>query len=135
MAVKFKRQRIKRKHINVIPLINVIFLLLIFFIVTGTQQEEEPQEIAAPYAESGKEIGELPIKLVLTLDGLVILNNIPITPRKLYKELRSLLEGRKENTSMIVMADAKLDAAKLLHVIADIERAGVSDVSLVTKGL
>ena len=135
MAVKFKRHKTKQQYINIIPLINVIFLLLIFFIVTGTQQEEEPQEIAAPYAETGKEIGELPIKLVLTLDGLVILNDIPIKPSKLYKELIGLLERRKDNTSMIVMADAKLDAAKLLHVIADIERAGVSDVSLVTKGL
>lgn len=136
MALQFERRSKKPTSINVIPMINVIFMLLIFFIITGHYQSEEVMDISAPFAESGKDIGEQEIKLVLTNDGMVILNDIPIPPNKIYKELSNLLQ-KHDNTpsNMIIMADAGLQAEDLLAALDDVQRAGVSEISLVTKGI
>lgn len=137
MPVSFKRATHKRMHVNMIPLINVIFLMLVFFIITGTYQDDAPDEVDVPIAKSGKDIGEQPLRLILTTDGLAMLNDIPITPKKIYSEISSLLKENKtlNPQNIIITADAQLPAKDLLHVIADVKRAGIQEVSLVTKGL
>ena len=46
-----KRKR-ERRDINLVPLINIIFLLLIFFIVAGTIKKPTPAPVEMPVATS-----------------------------------------------------------------------------------
>lgn len=133
--MNFKRSIRNHKQVSIIPLINVIFLLLIFFIVTGTNQEENPPEVTLPIAKSAKDIGDQPLKLMVTDDGLVLLNEVFIPPSKITKEVASLIENKKEDRSIIIMADANMPAKRLLAIMADVQQAGITDISLVTTGL
>ena len=53
---KFKRPNKTLEMVNLIPMINLIFLLLIFFLLTGVVSRKDSNEITRPESEFGKEV-------------------------------------------------------------------------------
>ena len=53
---KFKRHNKPLEMVNLIPMINLIFLLLIFFLLTGVVSKKDSNEISRPESEFGKEV-------------------------------------------------------------------------------
>ena len=53
---KFKRPNKTLEMVNLIPMINLIFLLLIFFLLTGVVSKKDTNEISRPVSEFGKEV-------------------------------------------------------------------------------
>ena len=53
---KFKRPNKTLEMVNLIPMINLIFLLLIFFLLTGVVSKKDSNEISRPESEFGKEV-------------------------------------------------------------------------------
>lgn len=113
---------------NVVPLINVVFLLLIFFMLTATLRPAEPVEVMLPSAEAStpRDEDERPVLALddagrLALDGrmvdLAALSALPM-------ETGPRLELR---------ADARVPARVLLPVLEALGRAGVTDVEVVTR--
>ena len=65
--------------IDLIPMINLIFLLLIFFMLTGVIKKKEILDIKRAESSHGIESKSLKDELLLSLnqDGKIYLNNIP----------------------------------------------------------
>ena len=53
---KLKRPNKTLEMVNLIPMINLIFLLLIFFLLTGVVSKKDSNEISRPESEFGKEV-------------------------------------------------------------------------------
>ena len=53
---KSKRPNKPLEMVNLIPMINLIFLLLIFFLLTGVVSKKDTNEISRPVSEFGKEV-------------------------------------------------------------------------------
>ena len=53
---KFKRRNKPLEMVNLIPMINLIFLLLIFFLLTGVVSKKDSNDISRPESEFGKEV-------------------------------------------------------------------------------
>ena len=53
---KFKRPNKTLEMVNLIPMINLIFLLLIFFLLTGVVSKKDSNEISRPESEFGNEV-------------------------------------------------------------------------------
>ncbi len=52
---KFKRHNKPLEMVNLIPMINLIFLLLIFFLLTGVISKKDSNDISRPESEFGRE--------------------------------------------------------------------------------
>ncbi len=80
--------------INLIPMINLIFLLLIFFLLTGVIQKKDEVEITIPESFFGKKKIELKETLTVRKDGSFIWNN-----REVEKEdILNILENDSKIT-------------------------------------
>ena len=53
---KFKRHNKPLEMVNLIPMINLIFLLLIFFLLTGVISKKDSNDINRPESEFGSEV-------------------------------------------------------------------------------
>ena len=53
---RFKRRNKPLELVNLIPMINLIFLLLIFFLLTGVISKKDSNDISRPESVYGKEV-------------------------------------------------------------------------------
>ena len=110
---------------NVVPLINVVFLLLIFFMLTATLRPPESIEVELPAlaATARTEPEEWPVVL-LGADGRLALDGEPL----------ETLAGSSPAERIELRADARVPARILLPLLEQLEHAGVREVEVVTVG-
>ena len=63
--------------VNLIPMINIIFLLLIFFLLTGVIQKKDESKISLPESFFGKKKVNEKKELTISSDGKILFNNSP----------------------------------------------------------
>ena len=132
--MQIERAKQLSREINMIPLINLVFLLLIFFLVAGSIEKFDIIALEVPVADSGKVLDEGHIVIVLGRYDEVILNDELVAKT----DLKSLVaEQLKNNPRKIITlkADARLDAKKMIEVMNMLREAGGQNLSLVTQSL
>ena len=76
-----KKRNIKKINfgdsINLIPMINIIFLLLIFFLLTGVIQKKDESNISLPESFFGKKKVIVKKELTISSDGKILFKNSP----------------------------------------------------------
>jgi biopolymer transport protein ExbD len=112
---------------NVIPMINVIFLLLLYFMIAGNLQPD--YDVTPPTstneAEPAKQIPTLSVKK----DGSMRFENRPVTWDQLKLEL-SKITGHER---LKIHADAKVEALTISEIMKASSEAGVLQFVLVTQ--
>lgn len=98
---------------NLIPLINIVFLLLIFFMVAGQIQPQPDEHIDVPEATQEGETVPLSLFVSLDADGNLSWANETITPDTLAERLQH--ETLQE---IAIVADKRTTAAQLETVLA-----------------
>ncbi len=76
--IRKKRNKNKKNlgdSVNLIPMINIIFLLLIFFLLTGVIQKKDESGITLPESFFGKKKVNLKKELTVDSDGKIIFEN------------------------------------------------------------
>ena len=63
--------------VNLIPMINIIFLLLIFFLLTGVIQKKDETKISLPESFFGKKKVNEKKELTISSDGKILFKNSP----------------------------------------------------------
>lgn len=128
-----RRQR-RRSEINLVPLINVIFLLLIFFMIGGQVGGDTVTQVTLPVAESSDAVQAEPMDVMLTKEDIIVLNGAPVPDDMLAKELKRLFAQYNNGLQpVIVKADARQSAKKMLLLVRMLGEAGFTNISLVTK--
>jgi len=76
-----KKRNIKKINfgdsVNLIPMINIIFLLLIFFLLTGVIQKKDESNISLPESFFGKKKVIVKKELTISSDGKILFKNSP----------------------------------------------------------
>jgi len=76
-----KKRNIKKINfgdsVNLIPMINIIFLLLIFFLLTGVIQKKDESNISLPESFFGKKKVNEKKELTISSDGEILFDNSP----------------------------------------------------------
>ena len=76
-----KKRNIKKINfgdsVNLIPMINIIFLLLIFFLLTGVIQKKDESNISLPESFFGKKKVNEKKELTISSDGKILFKNSP----------------------------------------------------------
>ncbi len=96
--------------INLIPMINLIFLLLIFFLLTGVIQKKDEIEVTIPESFFGKKKIELKETLTVRKDGSFLWNN-----REVEKEY--ILNILENDSKIIINIDEEASIKKFNELI------------------
>ena len=111
---------------NIVPMINVVFLLLIFFLMTAQIAPPEPIEITPPLAELTDPI-EGDLTLFLGPDGALAYEGA-----RGEAALNALLSRGGANVSLVIKADAQVDANVVARLLPRLAASGFANIQLVT---
>tara|TARA_R110002167_G_scaffold30450_4_gene100845 strand:+ start:3391 stop:3816 length:426 start_codon:yes stop_codon:yes gene_type:complete len=120
---------------NLIPLINVVFLMLIFFMVAGVIRESDGADIHHPASLSTKALAQEIVTLVVNKDESIVLDDMLLNHETLTTQL---LQMRKEKQNiadlyLVLRVDNSLPAKGLHKVLKSIREAGLLKVQLLTE--
>ncbi len=114
---------------NVLPLINIVFLLLIFFMVAGALHARPPFDATPPGTEHADDSQPGNAILAVSADGDLALGGKPIEAAALPD---ALARRDSEDEPLQVQAHRDLRATTLQDLLSDLRRAGVAEVHLLT---
>jgi biopolymer transport protein ExbD len=128
--VKIKIQKRRGARIEMLPLIDIVFLLLVFFIYAMLSMAvHRALPIALPTSETA-EIDNLPqIAISVTVDGAIFIDKELVEMRYLTEVLENKTEVEKKK-GVQVFADRLVEYQRLFMVLDSIKNAGISNISL-----
>ena len=128
MRIKAKK-KIMNNEDNLLPLVNIIFLLLIFFMLAGViakQKELHNVNLASATIEEYNEDNKN--TLFINVDGSLSLNDQPITESTLQAQLVSL-----KTEDIIIAADGSLDSSSLNKILLILSASQIKNVTLLSN--
>ena len=108
---------------NIVPMINVVFLLLVFFVMTAQIAPPDPFDIAPPEAGDAPP-PDAPDILFVAADGQLARAGLTGD---------AALDGIAPGQALTLRADRALPAGELARLLGRLAALGVADVALVTQ--
>ncbi len=127
----FKGRARIHSHLDIAPLIDIVFLLLVFFMLTSTFVTPEAIELELPESSSAQSSEITPITVALNQAGELSLNGTRIPLEQLQSALLPLIADNKE-TPITLKSDAQTQVQQLLEVMDKIRQAGATNIALAT---
>ncbi len=118
-------------HLDIAPLIDIVFLLLVFFMLTSTFLVPEAIELELPESSSAEPVETTPVTVSLDDQGRLALNGEPIERERLRPALEALLK-RDADAPVTLKSDARTELQELLEIMDEIRAAGGDSVALAT---
>ena len=128
MRIKTKKTVLNNED-NLLPLVNIIFLLLIFFMLAGViakQKELHNVNLASAIIEEYNEDNKN--MLFINVDGSLTLNDQPIIESMLQEKLVSL-----KTKEIIIAADGSLDSNSLNKILLILSASQIKNVTLLSN--
>ena len=128
MRIKAKKKILNNED-NLLPLVNIIFLLLIFFMLAGViakQKELHNVNLASATIEEYNEDNKN--TLFINVDGSLTLNDQLITESTLQAQLVSL-----KTEDIIIAADGSLDSSSLNKILLILSASQIKNVTLLSN--
>lgn len=135
--MEFDRRKKVGTHLNIAPLIDVVFLLLIFFMLSSHFVTQPGIKITLPTAVTAKLHPEKDIIIFITEDNNLYLNEEQITLDNLLDRLR-IKVGEAKKKTVVIKADEKIDlglAVKVMDIAKQAEAEGIVISTQVRPGL
>lgn len=116
-------------ELNVVPLIDVVFVLLIFTIMTSSLTKETGVTVDKPQAQSAGELNRQSILVAITRDGTIHVNDRQVDLESLQDVLRRMLA---ENAlgEIVLIADRESNTGLLVSVMDASNLAGAKKISV-----
>ena len=127
--IKFYKR--KKREIDLIPMINIIFLLLIFFMLTGTIQKKQSQNIdrvESKFSLTTKD-SDKSITIIINKDDLLFIENSRIK----FNEITEQLSNLKKNTKIILDIDKETKVSTLNKILKTLKKLNFEKVFIKTK--
>jgi len=121
---------------NLIPLINVVFLMLIFFMVAGNISRSDAIRINPPASLSEKSVAaQTPIIILLSSAGAIYMDDMELDAAQLKDRIASVLDNSQDPQALSVLlkVDAQAPVELLLQTLGQIKAAGMLKISLATR--
>jgi biopolymer transport protein ExbD len=130
--MEFERRRQNHSHLNIAPLVDVVFLLLLFFMLTSHLIEEPAIKIRLPDSTTAESMREPSRTITITKNGEIYF----IDKRVDLKNLRLALQDSPpegEKGFLRIKADKEVDVGLLVSVIDEVRLSDVKTFSIVTE--
>jgi biopolymer transport protein ExbD len=120
----------RKSRIEMLPLIDIVFLLLVFFIYAMLSMAvHRGLPVVLPTSSTAKIDKHLILSVTVRADGSIFLDKERISLRDLKRALRQAAEERKE-TGVLLFADKAVPYQELFRVLDQIRLAGLNRISL-----
>jgi biopolymer transport protein ExbD len=124
---------IKKPRIEMLPLIDIVFLLLVFFIYAMLSMAvHRSLPVSLPFSSTAEVNTELNLTITIRQNGEVFLDNTKISLDEMQAVLRDKAQkaGDGKYVQVDMFADKELSYQELYRVLDIIRTAGISNVSL-----
>ncbi len=129
-----RARRAAMAEINVTPLVDVMLVLLVIFMVTAPLLKagvpvELPDSRAHPLTEAPHQVA-----ITMAYDGKTYLDDAELAPGELPDRIAALPRGPDGKLPPVLLrADRALDYGRVIGLMGELNRAGVTAISLVTQ--
>ena len=119
-----------QQHIDLSPLLDVVFILLIFFIVTTVFVKETGVEVDKPQALSAAKLERNLVLLAITAGGEVMYDGANIGVSGVQGTVAQLM--KQQPRAVVIQADKLVSTELLVKVLDEAKLAGAASVSIAT---
>jgi len=132
--VKVELPARRKSRIEMIPLIDIVFLLLVVFIYAMLSMAvHRGLPVALPASASTEIEKNMVLSVTMQRDGSVYLDREPVTLEELTQTLIALADGQP-NPGVLLFADKNVSYQDLFGVLDRIRQAGLHRISLQAEG-
>ena len=117
---------------NITPMLDVVFILLIFFIVTANFIKEPGLEINRPDSETSEITENAAILIAIGAAREIYMDGRRIDVRQVKANVIRLIAENPQG-SVVIQADVKSTAEKIVAVMDEVREAGVVDISIASE--
>jgi biopolymer transport protein ExbD len=116
-------------HLDVVPLIDVVFVILIFVILSASMTQQTGVTVDKPQAQSAGEVSSQSVMVAITRDGTLHVNERQVELSGLQEVLKRLL-ARNVLGEVILIADKDSQTGLLVAVMDACNLAGAKKISV-----
>jgi len=117
-------------RIEMLPLIDIVFLLLVFFIYAMLSMAvHRALPIALPRSETAEIDNRLQMTVSITHEGHIYIDKQPVELTDLVEIFQNKTMAEKEK-GVQVFADRQVEYQRLFMVLDSVKKAGISQISL-----
>ena len=136
-GVVFRTRRPRKQvDLNVVSLVDVLFLLLIFFMLTSTFKRAGELDLKLPKsttaAPTHAAASDKPVELVLTERGTLLLDGSPTTFDRLLPGLRAL-HAREPDGQVMIEAEEAVPHGQVVRLLDAVRTAGFRGVGIAVR--
>lgn len=130
---KIERKRKSIEVIDMIPMIDMVFLLLIFFALTSTFEIQRVMEMNLPKAATGDQLKkEQTLTLHIKSDNQLLLENTPVVLSNLPNVLNEMVQ-ESAGVTLVIKGDAQVPHGKVVEIMDITNAAGVKKILITVK--
>lgn len=128
MKIKFGAG--KKARIEMLPLIDIVFLLLVFFIYAMLSMAvHKALPVALPSSDTARIHKQMVLSITVDSEGAIHVDKDPVPLQSLAAILKEKA-GKTESPGVLLFADKDLSYQDLFRVLDQITLAGIKQVSL-----
>lgn len=130
--MEFKRRRHNHAHMNIAPLVDVVFLLLLFFMLTSHLIQEPVIKIKLPESKTAEARNEQIKTVLITKNAEIYFMDKRVDIGNLQKAIAE--SGHDADRDFLrIKADRAAEVGLLVKVIDEVKLSGVTNFSIVTE--
>lgn len=130
--MEFERKRYDHTHINIAPLVDMVFLLLLFFMLTSYWIEEPAIRVRLPESSTAEVKRDEGKVIYITQEGSIYFMGRRIDLQDLHKAIHKQVRDR-EKDFLKIKSDKEVSVGLLIDVIDEVRRLGVKNFSIITS--
>ena len=132
--MKIRRYSRKAARIEMLPLIDIVFLLLIFFIYAMLSMSvHHGLDLKLPTSGQVEKSEDSPLSLSITTSNtsiILAINEAPVTLKTLAERLKTEHHLRSKNDQILIFAGKELSYQQLFLVLDQVKISGIDNISL-----
>ena len=129
--MRFKRHvELEKGHLDIAPLIDVVFLLLIFFMLTSSFIFQPGIKIKLPKAVTSEVIQEKSVIVTVTGENVIYLNEEVVTVKELTSKLKKEASGQNP---VLIKAARRTSMGRIVEVWDVCREVGISQINIATS--
>lgn len=128
--MEFERKKYNHTHINIAPLVDVVFLLLLFFMLSSHFIKEPVIKVKLPSSKTSENIKNEVKEIYITKENKIYFVDKEVNINELVQIATNHLS---EDDFVKIKADKEADVGILVSVIDEIRIAGIKNYSIVTE--